>query len=148
MYRDLDALRAAHLPLNSEAGPGGGYAIDSAYQLPPVNFTVREATLLVWAAEWIQRQRILPFYDTLNDAAAKVRAALPLAQQIAVERRAADVSFVGVPGLAVPEGVRRAIEAAWVADAPCASSTSPRMAGDLPGQFGFAASSWIAARPG
>lgn len=118
MYRDLDALRAAHLPLNSEAGPGGGYALDKAYELPPVNFSVREATLLVWAAECIQRQRILPFFDTLNDAAAKVRSALPAAHQVAVDRRTEDVSFVGVPGLAAPEAVRRAIEEAWVADAP------------------------------
>jgi hypothetical protein len=29
------------------AGSGGGYALDKIYQLPPVNFTAREAALLM-----------------------------------------------------------------------------------------------------
>ena len=47
IYRDLDALRAAHLPLGAERGRGGGYALDKSYSLPPVNFTAREAALFV-----------------------------------------------------------------------------------------------------
>lgn len=47
MYRDLDALRDASLPVAAERGRGGGYALDRAYTLPPVNFTPREAAVLV-----------------------------------------------------------------------------------------------------
>ena len=41
IYRDLDTLRAAALPLGAERGRGGGYALDRSYSLPPVNFTAR-----------------------------------------------------------------------------------------------------------
>jgi predicted DNA-binding transcriptional regulator YafY len=41
MYRDLDALREAAMPLAAERGRGGGYALDRSYSLPPVNFTAR-----------------------------------------------------------------------------------------------------------
>ncbi len=35
IYRDLDALREASLPLHADRGPGGGYALDKSYTLPP-----------------------------------------------------------------------------------------------------------------
>src|SRR4051794_36542793 len=47
IYRNLDGLRAASMPLAAERGRGGGYALDRTYSLPPVNFTAREAALLV-----------------------------------------------------------------------------------------------------
>src|SRR6185295_13281944 len=47
IYRDLDTLRAADLPLTAERGRGGGYALDKSYTLPPVNFTAREAALVI-----------------------------------------------------------------------------------------------------
>jgi predicted DNA-binding transcriptional regulator YafY len=47
IYRDLDALRDADLPLGAERGRGGGYALDKSYSLPPVNFTAREAALII-----------------------------------------------------------------------------------------------------
>ena len=37
IYRDLDTLRLAALPLAAERGRGGGYALDRSYTLPPVN---------------------------------------------------------------------------------------------------------------
>src|SRR5262249_46344131 len=46
VYRDLEALRDAALPLRADRGRGGGYALDRAYTLPPVNFTAREAAVL------------------------------------------------------------------------------------------------------
>jgi len=118
IYRDLDTLRAAHMPLNAEPGPGGGYALDRSYALPPVNFTVDEASLLVCLADWVRRQRMIPFVDTLDDAAQKVRATLPPRVCVAVDRRAADVAFIGVPALPIERDVRRAIEQAWINDRP------------------------------
>ncbi|HEV3190649.1 MAG TPA: HTH domain-containing protein, partial [Polyangiaceae bacterium] len=52
IYRDLDALREASLPLQADRGRGGGYALDRSYALPPVNFTAREAALLVAVGDW------------------------------------------------------------------------------------------------
>ena len=34
------------MPIRADRGRGGGYALDKNYQLPPVNFTAREAALL------------------------------------------------------------------------------------------------------
>src|SRR3954467_3434356 len=73
IYRDLDSLRAAELPLQAERGRGGGYALDRAYTLPPVNFTPREAALLVTLGRFAAEMRILPFTDTLAGALDKVR---------------------------------------------------------------------------
>ena len=36
IYRDLDLLRSADLPLHAEQGRGGGYALDRHYSLPPI----------------------------------------------------------------------------------------------------------------
>lgn len=120
IYRDLDSLREAHLPLNAEPGPGGGYALDRAYQMPPVHLSAREAALLVATATWIERSRLLPFLDTFDDAIAKVKAALPPTQRVRAERLAASVSFVGVPSLPVDSEVRRTVERAWIDDVPIA----------------------------
>jgi len=50
IYRDLDALQDAGLPLRADRGRGGGYALDKSYQLPPINLTAREAALQIGRA--------------------------------------------------------------------------------------------------
>ena len=113
IYRDLDSLREGRFPLLAEAGPGGGYALDPAYQLPPINFTAREAALLLSAAEWLERYRLIPFLDTLGDAAEKVRAAMPEDARRQLRPLIDSLSFVGVPSRPVPTDVRKVIEQAW-----------------------------------
>src|ERR1700759_2670187 len=66
IYRDLDALREGALPLVAERGPGGGYALDRSYTLPPVNFTPREAAVLAVLGRFATETRLLPFVDTLE----------------------------------------------------------------------------------
>src|SRR5215510_92427 len=75
IYRDLDALRAASMPLAAERGPGGGFALDRSYSLPPVNFTAREAALLVALGRFAVDMRLMPFSETLESGLDKVRAA-------------------------------------------------------------------------
>ena len=118
IYRDLDALRIAHFPLLAEAGPGGGYALDRAYRLPPINFTAREAALLVAAAGWLTRYRLIPFVDTLNTAIDKVRAAMPPEARRQLDPLAESLSFIGVPQVPVDDDVRRAVEEAWYEGRP------------------------------
>ncbi|MBN8616404.1 MAG: HTH domain-containing protein [Deltaproteobacteria bacterium] len=113
MYRDLDALREAELPLAAERGRGGGYALDRTYSLPPVNFDVREAAVLLVLGKLASELRLVPFTQTLSSALDKVRAALPTAAQRRVESLGKHLTFVGVPAHKSHEHVRRAVETAW-----------------------------------
>ncbi|MDQ3032553.1 MAG: HTH domain-containing protein [Myxococcota bacterium] len=118
IYRDLDALREASLPLHSERGRGGGYALDRTYALPPVNFTAREATLLLALGRWATEMRVLPFTTTLASALDKVRGALPTATQRKLEELMRTVSFVGIPAQASDDGVRAVLERAFFESRP------------------------------
>lgn len=118
IYRDLDTLRMASLPVRADQGRGGGYALESRYSLPPVNFTSREAAVLVAAVELMGRMRWLPFRSTLETAIDKVRGALPRGQQAELDRLRANLSFVGVPARTASAQVLEAIEDAWFRDAP------------------------------
>jgi predicted DNA-binding transcriptional regulator YafY len=118
IYRDLDALRAAALPLGAERGPGGGYALDRSYSLPPVNFTAREAALLVALGRYAIDMRLLPFSDTLESALDKVRAALSTSAQRELLTRLNELVFHGVPALPSKKAVRAAVERAWFEQQP------------------------------
>jgi predicted DNA-binding transcriptional regulator YafY len=113
IYRDLDALRAASVPLVAESGRGGGYALEKSYSLPPVNFTAREAALLVALGKYAIDMRLLPFTDTLQSSLDKVRAALSKSAQRELLDRLRELSFLGVPSLPSKRAVREAIERAW-----------------------------------
>jgi predicted DNA-binding transcriptional regulator YafY len=118
IYRDLDTLRAAALPIGAERGRGGGYALDRSYSLPPVNFTAREAALLVALGRFAIEMRLLPFAETLETALDKVRAALSTSAQRELLTRLTELSFHGVPGLPCAKPVRAALERAWFEQAP------------------------------
>jgi predicted DNA-binding transcriptional regulator YafY len=113
IYRDLEALREADLPLHAERGRGGGYALDRAYSLPPVNFSPREAALLIAVGNWATSMRLLPFADTLQAALDKVRGALSTAAQRELMAHMEKLQFVGIPGLPVAPEIRQAVERAW-----------------------------------
>jgi len=114
IYRDLDALGDAGLPLLAERGRGGGYALERGYSLPPVNFTPREAAVLAALGRWAKELRVLPFVETLQGALDKVRGALSASAQRELVQRADAMRFIGVPTLPVPEAVRAAVETAWL----------------------------------
>jgi predicted DNA-binding transcriptional regulator YafY len=118
IYRDLDALRAASVPLIAEAGRGGGYALERSYSLPPVNFTPREAALLVALGRYAIDMRLLPFAETLQAGLDKVRSALSKSAQRELLERLRELSFLGVPSLPSKKAVREAIERAWFEQQP------------------------------
>jgi predicted DNA-binding transcriptional regulator YafY len=118
VYRDLDSLRDAALPVRADRGRGGGYALDRAYTLPPVNFTPREAALLVTLGRWAKDSRLLPFAETLEGALDKVRGALSLSAQRELMALMEGIQFVGVPAHGAPAAVRRAVEQAWFEQQP------------------------------
>jgi predicted DNA-binding transcriptional regulator YafY len=118
IYRDLDTLRAADLPLTAERGRGGGYALDRSYTLPPVNFTAREAALVTALGRFAIDMRLLPFQETLQSALDKVRAALSTSAQRELLTRISELSFHGVPSLPSKKPVRAALERAWFEQQP------------------------------
>lgn len=118
IYRDLDSLRAASLPLAAERGRGGGYALDKNYSLPPVNFTAREAALLIVIGRHAVGMRLVPFTDTLESGLDKVRAALSTSAQRELLTRLQELTFTGVPALQTNKQVRAAVERAWFEQQP------------------------------
>jgi predicted DNA-binding transcriptional regulator YafY len=117
-YRDLEALQDAGMPIRADRGRGGGYALDTHYQLPPVNFTAREAALLIVLARMASEQRLMPFPATIERAADKVRAALSTSAQRELLGLVKQLQVVGVPALPIAASVRDAIETAWFESRP------------------------------
>ena len=118
IYRDLDALREAGMPVGAERGRGGGYALDRTYALPPVNFSAREAALLVALGRFAVDMRLLPFTETVASALDKVRSALSVSAQRELLARLTEISFHGVPALPSKKEVRTALERAWFEQRP------------------------------
>lgn len=118
IYRDLDTLRDASMPVSAERGRGGGYALDCSYSLPPVNFTAREAALLVALGRFAVEMRLMPFTGTLESGLDKVRAALSTSAQRELLARLEELTFVGVPALPTKKNVRATIERAWFEQQP------------------------------
>ena len=113
IYRDLAALQDAGMPIKADRGRGGGYALDKGYQLPPVNFTAREAALLVALSRLALEQRLIPFPRAIESAIDKVRGALGTSAQRELLEHVGQLQLVGVPALPIPAAVRDAIETAW-----------------------------------
>lgn len=118
IYRDLASLKAAELPVMADRGRGGGYALDRSYSLPPVNFTAREAAILVSGGRYLAQMRVLPFVATLDSALDKVRSALSSSSQRELMTQLESLIFIGVPAPAIPESVRSAVEQAWFEQQP------------------------------
>jgi predicted DNA-binding transcriptional regulator YafY len=106
------------MPVAAERGRGGGYALDRSYSLPPVNFTAREAALIVALGRFAIDMRLMPFTDTLESALDKVRSALSTSAQRELLTRLKELSFLGVPSLPAKKAVREAIERAWFEQQP------------------------------
>jgi predicted DNA-binding transcriptional regulator YafY len=113
IYRDLESLQDAGMPIRADRGRGGGYALDKNYQLPPVNFTAREAALLVALARLAVEQRLIPFPQAIERAADKVKSALSTSAQRELLQLIGELQLVGVPALPTPNSVRDAVETAW-----------------------------------
>jgi predicted DNA-binding transcriptional regulator YafY len=113
IYRDLEALQDAGMPIKADRGRGGGYALDKNYQLPPVNFTAREAALLVALARLAIEQRLVPFPNAVERAADKVKSALSTSAQRELLTLVGELQMIGVPSLPIPAPVRDAVETAW-----------------------------------
>ncbi|GAA2597997.1 YafY family protein [Dactylosporangium fulvum] len=76
VYRDLDALGAAGVPVVTAGGPGGGCWLLDGYRSPLLGLSADEATALLVVATAGPLERI-SLGDVLPDARRKLLAALP-----------------------------------------------------------------------
>ncbi|GAC1351476.1 MAG: YafY family protein [Polyangiales bacterium] len=118
IYRDLDALREGHLPVQADRGRGGGYALERHYSLPPINFTAREAAVLLTVGRFAASMRLIPFLGTLSSAMDKVRSALSASAQRELVTLTETLEFVGIPALSPTRRVVAAVEQAWFEQQP------------------------------
>jgi predicted DNA-binding transcriptional regulator YafY len=67
--RDVLALQESGVPIWSQPGPGGGYALDPSMTLPPVNFTQVEAAAMAIALGGVGA---MPFASAARSALHKI----------------------------------------------------------------------------
>lgn len=115
IYRDLDTLREAELPVLAEQGRGGGYALDRHYTLPPLNLTAREAAVLCALGTHALAMRLIPFPEATQRALEKVRGVLSSSAQRELLDLIKQLQFTGVPAHGASKAVTRAVEEAWFA---------------------------------
>lgn len=85
IYRDIDALSAAGVPVYAEPGPGGGYALAEGYRTSLTGMVGDEVRGLFMSG--IPRPLVeLGFGKVLETALLKLLAALPAEQQQAADR--------------------------------------------------------------
>lgn len=72
--RDIAALQQADVPIYADAGRRGGYTLDKAMTLPPLNFTPAEAVAVALA---LSRTAGTPFAEAGRTALAKIVGAMP-----------------------------------------------------------------------
>ncbi len=94
MLRDLQALSEVGVPLASRPGPHGGYQLVRDRVLPPVSFTVDEATALFFAQQALQDYGPLPVAADARVALGKLYQAMAPAARLRVDRLAGRMAFV------------------------------------------------------
>lgn len=77
IYRDVEMLAALGVPIYAEQGRGGGFRLVEGYLLPPIMFSLGEATSLLTGLALLGQLRVRPFPADLQSASEKLLAALP-----------------------------------------------------------------------
>jgi predicted DNA-binding transcriptional regulator YafY len=98
VYRDLDALGEAGIPIVAEAGVG--YSLVKGYHLPPIMFTVEEASALSLGGKLVEHLTDASLRKQMESALLKIRSVLPLDRRDyldRLERSTAVVSSVNGP---------------------------------------------------
>lgn len=74
VYRDVQSLQEAGIPIGSEAGVG--YFLVEGFMLPPVMFTEKEANALITAEKIIRQNKDASLVNNYREALMKVQAVL------------------------------------------------------------------------
>ncbi|MBO2446632.1 WYL domain-containing protein [Actinomadura barringtoniae] len=107
VQRDLQALMQTGVPLRSEPGPYGGWFVDKAMSLPPVNFTAEEAIAIAVALAGAESGA--PFAGPARGAMRKLTAAMPEAAIASLRLISRQIRIGAEP---VPADVSAAVERA------------------------------------
>jgi len=114
--RDIGALQQAGVPIYAEAGRRGGYVLDRAFTLPPLNITPREA---IATAVALSAMAGTPFAAAARSALHKLVAVMAPHDLAATRSMAGRVCLVeparqaGPAPQAGPDVLREAEEAVW-----------------------------------
>ena len=77
IYRDIVSLETARVPVVAGSGPDGGYWLPEGYRLDPTTFSGDEAASLAIGGAILQGMRETALAATLQQALARMEAALP-----------------------------------------------------------------------
>ena len=97
IYRDIETLCGVGVPIYAEAGREGGYRLVEGYFLPPIAFTVGEATSLLTGLALLDRLRAKPFAAELETSAHKLLAVVPDTLRDILSHAQAVVGFEAIP---------------------------------------------------
>lgn len=92
--RDVGALQQSGVPIYAETGRAGGYTLDKAHTLPPVNVTSAEALAIAVALNGLAGT---PFYASGRSALAKIVAVMAPADVRRADELAGRVNLVASP---------------------------------------------------
>ncbi|SCF00642.1 Predicted DNA-binding transcriptional regulator YafY, contains an HTH and WYL domains [Micromonospora purpureochromogenes] len=107
--RDISALQGSGVPIWAEPGRTGGYVVDRAHTLPPVNLTAAEAVAMAVA---LHRLGGTPFAGAGATALRKLLAVMPAVDAAEAHRLADRVHLIGDgPATPVPAVVADAVSA-------------------------------------
>jgi predicted DNA-binding transcriptional regulator YafY len=104
--RDIGALQESGVPIYAEPGRVGGYALDKAHTLPPVNVTPSEAMAIAVA---LGRLDDLPFADAARSALRKLVAVMPPADAARADELARRVHLLRRPDTPPPPPVPQVV---------------------------------------
>jgi predicted DNA-binding transcriptional regulator YafY len=110
--RDIGALQQAGVPIYADPGRRGGYTLDPAMTLPPLNFTPAEAVAVSVALRGAAGS---PFAREAHTALRKIMAAMPARHASAAHELAGRIRFIVAPDSGEPAGIPRIIENAVAA---------------------------------
>jgi predicted DNA-binding transcriptional regulator YafY len=106
--RDINALQQSGVPIYAEPGRTGGYCLDKAHTLPPVNLTPAEAVAMAVALRGLEGT---PFRATAGSALRKLVAVMQPDDAAAAHDLAARIHLLGDAGItpSVPRMVADAL---------------------------------------
>jgi predicted DNA-binding transcriptional regulator YafY len=107
--RDLLSLQYAGVPIQATPGPGGGYRLDPAMTLPPLNFSPEEATAVAVA---LTAGGPIPFGTAGRSALGKIVAAMAESGRQGARELAGSIHLFKDRPLQETAGTMRTVEAA------------------------------------
>ena len=109
VYRDIRTLEEAGIPLVGETGVG--YSIMEGYRLPPVMFTMEEATAFLTAEKLVEKLTDVSTDESFKSAMYKVRAVLRAAEKDHLEVMDNHIEVLGNPYVPKEKGSPGSLQA-------------------------------------